>query len=428
MVATKLFLARIADITGSWLAITVAAVVLLDDALFGITSASDPRVMEAAIGIVCGMMGCAGIAPLVARSPRINLILKVLVIITLSVLTVANKLVGFPASIIVRFALLVVAGVIAWVDAARARDYERQEYPDASGLGSTGRGSSTRAAFVFVALMAGAGFWQQRENFYSWSPVLASVLCGVVGLVAILLSGILALAESKDMVKLVEGKVNVVDSVISNSTPRASKMFGTTLLLSLFIGISFGLYMSLSMLWAQNTAIEHPSRVVYAINAGIVVVIMILACVLPLTSPGRATLVSKILHAALQSPAGLVLVLVTTFVAVGVPYLLGTLDLVTDTIAGTIHVAGLIVVPVACYVMLSRLARVRMGGGHVLLAGIFGGLGLVIGIAGYLVGGNTYNMDFYVGLAYTILIMLGIATSWACQPREVVREALEVHS
>jgi hypothetical protein len=219
MNANKLLGARIADIAGSWLAIIVTAVVLLDDSLFGVESATEPRVIEAAIGIAAGIVGCLGISFLVANFPRFSYMLKSMAVATLSALTVASKLVPFSPSILVRYGILLMSALLAWVDAARARGYE-----DPTNADGRVRGSNLRVALVLVALLAGGSLWQQRENLYIWSPSLETVLCGITGLVAVLASGALYYIESST-------RNSDAAVAVPAGEAGADRLLGTTILL-----------------------------------------------------------------------------------------------------------------------------------------------------------------------------------------------------
>nr|MDO8083163.1 hypothetical protein [Candidatus Sigynarchaeum springense] len=388
----------------------IVAGLLLDDSLFGVASATEPRVIEAAIGVAAGIVGCLGISFIVANYPRLSCMLKIIAVIMLVALTVASKLASIPFFILVRFGILLISALLAWVDAARARRYE--EPTDAEGRFS---GSNLRVAFVLVALLAGGGLWQQRENLYIWSPMLEAMLCAITGSVAAAASMVLFSIESRTMNR--EAAIAVPASMA-----RADRSLGTSLLLSLFFGISCGVYLSLSMLVAQNTAIEYPSRVAYAINAGIAVAVV--AVTLAIACKTRVVEQEQVPRGLLEGPIGLAFLLVVALITVGLPYMLATLDLVDFTTAGTLHVTGMVAVPLLGFFMLSRLARTNITGGYAALVGSFGGVGLVVGIAGYLVGGNTYNMDFYIGLAFTILLALGVITAWLYKPRSRGQESV----
>ncbi|MBN2154349.1 MAG: hypothetical protein JW839_23035, partial [Candidatus Lokiarchaeota archaeon] len=61
---------RAAEVAGTWLAVSFAAVVLFDDLLFGVSSAFEPRIVEAAVGVVVGIMVCLGISYAIGNYPK----------------------------------------------------------------------------------------------------------------------------------------------------------------------------------------------------------------------------------------------------------------------------------------------------------------------------------------------------------------------
>ncbi|MBN2153681.1 MAG: hypothetical protein JW839_19650, partial [Candidatus Lokiarchaeota archaeon] len=328
-------------------------------------------------------------------------IAKILAVATLAGLSIASKVVGIPLQFLARFAALVAAALLAWIDSARARIHD-----DDRGHGDGIRASRLSVAIVIASLLAGGSLWQQRENFFIWPPMFEVSLCAVTGVLAVLLSTLLLTVEHLSELKGGTARASPAEKEEGRPLWAAS-------LLALFSGVSIGLYMSLSALVAQNTAFEYPSRAVYAINAGVsIAAIGICAAGAKYSANSGAF---SALRAFVDGPAGLIFLLAVTASTIGIPWILGTVRLVDFTTAGTLHVIGLVSLPLLAYLMLSRLAGIRKTGGYAALVSSLGGLGLVVGIAGYLVGGNTYNMDLYVGLAFTLLLGHGVMVAWLCK-------------
>jgi hypothetical protein len=96
----------------------------------------------------------------------------------------------------------------------------------------------------------------------------------------------------------------------------------------------------------------------------------------------------------------------------GVPWGLATTNLWLDTAAGLSHFAALLWVPWAVALVLEALRTRVAGVPREVGKGAVGiGFGVVVGIAGYLFGGETYRVDPYVGIAFSVLLALGIGCS-----------------
>lgn len=374
----------------AWIALGVSLPLLLHDLLLGLESSADPRIIEAAGGIVAGSLAF-GIAARFARGlERILPIATPVLLLCFLLLSIVTAWVHVPLSLAIRFALL--AG------AAPASFLSTKTVP----LATT---RETMIPITLGMLLAGS-MWASREAYYWWIPaVTTGVLLAAAAAVAIT-----ALAGTR--AALGPGPAAAPGST---GVP-AMRAPGAAAAIALFLGTVPGLYMSLCKLVVENTAIDRPSTLAGAINAALIAGIV--AAAIAAGGRGGAGRLASIV----DGPAGLAGMLATTALAVGLPWILGTTRVIDDTTAGTWHLAGLVVVPLLGSYMLAKLAAIHAGPMYRALVPILGGLGFVTGIAGYLFGGSTYNMEFYIGAAFALLLGLGVMTAWACRPREATRE------
>ncbi len=375
------------DVLASGILIAFQSTVMLHQLFFGLQSAGDPRLLEAIAGMLAGFIAVACIAASCSKFSSVLYPARSITLLLLACTGIASQVVAFPFFLAIQFAALVAAISSCWMHVLR------QEFHDKPKNGLS-------LAIVAACTMLAGGLWASRENFFFWQPLFVITVDAVLVAVHVVLVFMHLL-----------GRPLPADA---GSNPAsvlpARKAPGVTAVLALVLGCVAGLYMSIVKLIAENTSVDHPTLVVHLIHA------CIASVVIGWNVRGNSDRVQSMKDKTcrfVQTPAGLLAIVLLACLSVAFPWIAGTTRLVSDTTAGTMHIMAVATVPVLVYFILGRLARIKPTGGYLAISSGFFTLGLAIGIAGYLFGGNTYNMDFYIGTAFSAFLCTGLVVAWA---------------
>jgi MFS family permease len=101
---------------------------------------------------------------------------------------------------------------------------------------------------------------------------------------------------------------------------------------------------------------------------------------------------------------------VTTIILIGLPWYLGTNDLITNSTTGIFHTIGIFWVWYLFFIFGNGIVITNKTMKISIIQAILFSLGFIIGIAGYLMGGTNYRVDPEIGLIFTSVLLIGIYT------------------
>jgi hypothetical protein len=362
---------RLVEVIASWILLALNLPSMLYPLVADLQDASDPRLIEALAGIGIGIAICFVLFTTWKLGRGWGIDARFAAIIALGISPVAEF---FPFKFITWFALLVPALMLAWSQLAALHATEIVQSPP--------RPFAWGA--VVVILGTACSFWMGFENYYTW-PAAFWIGSNCIAI------AFLAIAHWKNKqagATLQDAWANLAKIEDHQDHPAGS----AAILACTCLGAMIGLYACLARLVTENTAVDNPTRLVYTLEvlAGLVIVIV-----------GSRVRFSS-------AAWNLVILLPVAFITIGLPWILGTAKVISWTFAGTWHLAGMVILPILGYFIGSRVLFASVSPQFMIKTMLFGTLGLIIGIAGYMFGGNTYNMEPYIGVAFTILVMLGI--------------------
>ncbi|MFX0099989.1 MAG: hypothetical protein ACFFCS_10450 [Candidatus Hodarchaeota archaeon] len=387
------------EIVVSWMVIVLNFPLIMHQVLLGVEDILDPNIIGTLIG--CGIGIGIGIGLIVSRkfwARQLALVRTIFVIAVCDSYFLDFVINFFPSVfaslsenanlfLIVRFSLLIPAGFVVF--------YELMCVNTISGTSAIRQFS---VPLFTVVAVTGSSLWVQRENMFYW-PLDVTLLINLILAQAVLLLHLAIGRKASQLHSSVVPNENQMSTTIGKPLKSVIPIY-------LFLGVTPGLSLSLGALVSQNTSIPDTTSMLYLLGMVPIAVILILA----FTDGSRGM---RKLGRSLTIPGWTVILpIILPLLTIGLPWILGTENVLFETEAGMLHLAGYIASPFITYFIASQAFRTHPRPGHLFGMLLCGTGGFVLGVAGYLIGGNTYNIDFLIGTVYTVFLILGSIYAW----------------
>jgi hypothetical protein len=354
--------------------LAINAPYLLYQTQYGAESATNPNIIAAIIGLVAGWLLYCGSFPLVAKYPEFRCRIGNIVFFIWSLSVILLLFHAFDAIFLGIWFALATFGTFLIIHEIRDESFEK----------------SVIFGWIGVIFIIGAGIqWYLWINFL-WLPPGALSIFNLGGAILLFPKTFGEKSEYEEKPKIY-------------SRIRLTPLFFVA-------GLSIGLLMSLYRLVSENVAISNSPTWITILN-GTCIASIGLGILFPklqnLEKSGSSQF--EFLHLNLK----LVLSIFLGFhiVLLGIPWALGTMDLVTNTTAGTWQLIGLFWYQIysgfAMTATFSIMMRINIKASQAIMHSFATILGIIVGIAGYLFGGTDYRVSPEIGLVFTGFIILG---------------------
>ena len=374
------------EIVCSALALLINIPFIMHDLLFELADVLDPRVIYSLIGMGIGALLTVGLIVTWRAWSRALPVIRFIIIATFCI----SSITSFFTTILtpaIRFALLVPAAMITIYELMRL--YCMANSP-----------VMKRYSIPFISSMIPIVmvFWIQQELFIQWSNVMILVINIILAFFLL----VFYLINGKDIGDIHRTSTYKEKSII----PQTLLPKGVLVLPAIALGASIGLYLSLGTLIVQNVAFENISTTmgIFSLIPGIIIIMG------ALFQEKRPML--TIIDGLASKKSSIIMIIAVVALLFALPWILATEDFLWDTIAGTIHLFAFLVLPLLIHFMLTEVVHTYPKNSYIgtLLPLLV--IGFLVGVAGYLLGGNTYNVDFLIGSAFSIILFHGLMGSW----------------